>query len=146
MSSGDPSVQASDGDASAEETWDFMRGMAARWDEQSRASTTTWLPPIMSALVEAAAANATLRRLHPFTSHRQLWFSTGPQPWKGEGDSFPTRIDPLESGRYRVERWAANQGPSETVLETASAEAAVAAAARIVEETLGRGGPSRTRP
>ncbi|MFD0530046.1 DUF6193 family natural product biosynthesis protein [Kitasatospora arboriphila] len=85
----------------------------------------------MEALVDRAR-NSTLGRFHPFTSHAALCFSTGPRFWAGEGDVLPVSIALTPEGTYVVhaEGWG-------TVLETASADEAVTAAERLVEEGPG---------
>ncbi|MER5863134.1 DUF6193 family natural product biosynthesis protein [Kitasatospora sp. NPDC002040] len=111
---------------SVEAEWEFQARAAADWDERSRNSATTWVPPILAALVDRARRSS-LNRYFPFTSHAVLRFSTGPRHWLGEGAILPVAIALVPEGLYlvgtRADGW---------VLETASADEAVTAAERLV--------------
>jgi hypothetical protein len=125
---------------SVEAAWEFRARAATAWDERSRASTTTWVPPILAALV-GRARESSLSRFFPFTSHAALCFSTGPRHWLGEGVVLPVAIALAPEGLYIVRPRAEG-----TVLETTSADEAVAAAERLVGEWLREDGQSSVRP
>ncbi|MFJ9456363.1 DUF6193 family natural product biosynthesis protein [Kitasatospora sp. NPDC101447] len=125
----DPDRESRD---SVEAEWDFQARAATHWDDRSRGSTTTWVPPIMRALVDAARHSA-LGRFHPFTSHARLCFSTDGRHWPGEGDILPVCIALLPGGSYSV---ALKHDPAEVVLETTNADEAVAAAVAALQEYL----------
>jgi hypothetical protein len=114
----------------AEAAWDRWARSAADWDNRSRASSTTWVPPIMGALVDAAR-NSALGRFYPFTSHASLCFRTCPRHRQGEDDALPVVIALRPGGRYLV---AHKHAPTETLLETTSAEEAVATAVQALQE------------
>ncbi|MEV5478379.1 DUF6193 family natural product biosynthesis protein [Streptomyces sp. NPDC052207] len=125
---------------SIEAAWDFRARAAEAWDERSRTSTTSWVPPILAALVDRAR-NSALGRFYPFTSHTTLAFSTGPRHWLGEGEVLPVAIALAPEGFYAV------RTRSGTVLETVSADEAVTEAERLVERLMDVGqAPSRAVP
>ncbi|MDH6131025.1 hypothetical protein P3T37_000392 [Kitasatospora sp. MAA4] len=69
-------------------------------------------------LLEAAAAQPRLRRLHPFTSHFTLLFSSSASyPWTVQAGS----IEPLHNGRFKVRR----RNPSALIGEVDTAAEAV---------------------
>ncbi|WP_345656903.1 DUF6193 family natural product biosynthesis protein [Streptomyces siamensis] len=107
--------------------WDFQARAAEAWDERSRTSTSTWVPPIRRALVDRAR-NSTLGRFYPVTSHTALTFSTGPRHWLGEGEVLPVAIELVPEGLYVVRTRSVG-----TVLETADADEAVTEAERLAE-------------
>lgn len=117
---------------SVEVEWDFRARAAAQWDDRSRGSTTTWVPPIMEALVDAAR-NSALGQFYPFTSHARLCFSTGLRHWVGEGDVLPVSIALIPGGSYSV---AHKHDPNKVLLETTSADEAVATAVAALQEHL----------
>jgi hypothetical protein len=121
--------------SSVEAEWEFQARAAADWDERSRNSTTTWVPPILAALVDRARRRS-LGRFYPFTSHAVLCFSTAQRHWLGEGVVLPVVIALAPEGLYIV-----RAGADRAVLETANADEAVAAAERLVGEWL-NGQPS----
>ncbi|MET7312686.1 DUF6193 family natural product biosynthesis protein [Streptomyces sp. NPDC005571] len=125
----DPERESRD---SVEAEWDFQARAATQWDERSRGSATTWVPPIMGALVDAAR-NSTLGRFYPFTSHARLCFSTGRRHWLGEGNVLPVCIALLPGGSYSV---AQKHDPTEILLETTSAEESVATTITALQEYL----------
>lgn len=47
---------------SVEAAWEFQARAAADWDERSRNSTTTWVPPILAALVDRARRSSLTAR------------------------------------------------------------------------------------
>ncbi|MET9043674.1 MULTISPECIES: DUF6193 family natural product biosynthesis protein [unclassified Streptomyces] len=125
---------------SIEAAWDFRARAAEAWDERSRTSTTSWVPPILAALVDRAR-NSALGRFYPFTSHTALAFSTGPRHWLGEGEVLPVAIALAPEGFYTV------RTRSGTVLETVSADEAVTEAERLVERLMEVGhAPCRAVP
>ncbi|WP_030274516.1 DUF6193 family natural product biosynthesis protein [Streptomyces sp. NRRL B-24484] len=113
---------------SVEAAWEFQMRAAADWDERSRNSTTTWVPPILAALVDRARRSS-LNRFFPFTSHAVLRFSTAPNHWLGAGAVLPVTVALAPEGLYIV-----RAGADGTVLETADADEAVTAAERLVGE------------
>ncbi|MEU1202581.1 DUF6193 family natural product biosynthesis protein [Streptomyces sp. NPDC005813] len=117
----------SETDDSIKAAWDFRARAAEAWDERSRSSTTTWVPPILAALVHRAR-NSALGRFYPYTSHAALAFSTGPRHWLGEGEVLPVAIELVPEGLYVVRTRSAGMA-----LETASADEAVTEAERLVE-------------
>ncbi|MEV7595811.1 DUF6193 family natural product biosynthesis protein [Kitasatospora sp. NPDC089797] len=117
---------------SVEAEWDFRARAAAEWDERSRSSTTTWVPPIMEALVDAAR-NSALAQFYPFTSHARLCFSTASRHWVGAGQVLPVSIALLPGGTYSV---AHKHDPAQALLETTSADDAVATAVAALHEHL----------
>ncbi|MEU4114082.1 DUF6193 family natural product biosynthesis protein [Kitasatospora sp. NPDC028055] len=117
---------------SVEAEWDFQARAAAQWDERSRSSTTTWVPPIMEALVDAAR-NSALAHFYPFTSHARLCFSTGGRHWVGDGQVLPVCIALLPGGTYSV---AHKHDPAQVLLETTNADEAVATAVAALHEHL----------
>ncbi|MEV0416454.1 DUF6193 family natural product biosynthesis protein [Streptomyces sp. NPDC050448] len=112
--------------------WDFQARAAVQWDDRSRGSTTTWVPPIMGALVDAAR-NSGLGQFYPFTSHARLCFSIGRRRWVGEGDVLPVCIALLPKGSYSV---AHKHNPDKVLLETTSPDEAVATAVAALQEHL----------
>ncbi|MGD1216855.1 DUF6193 family natural product biosynthesis protein [Streptomyces krungchingensis] len=120
----------SETDDSIQAAWDFRARAAQAWDERSRTSTTTWVPPILAALVDRAR-NSALGRFYPYTSHTALAFSTGPRHWLGEGEVLPVAIELVPEGLYVVRTRSAG-----AVLETADADEAVAEAERLVERLM----------
>ncbi|WP_328923532.1 DUF6193 family natural product biosynthesis protein [Streptomyces sp. NBC_00190] len=125
----DPERESRD---SVEAEWDFLADAAAKWDDRSRGSATTWVPPIMGALVDAAR-NSVLSQFYPFTSHARLCFSTGLRQWLGEGYVLPLCIALLPGGSYSVGH---RHDPAKMLLETTSADEAVATAVTALQEHL----------
>ncbi|KQV15996.1 hypothetical protein ASC99_29100 [Kitasatospora sp. Root107] len=80
-----------------------------------------------------AARNSTLSRFYPFTSHARLCFSTGQPHRLGEGEVLPVCIALLAGGSYSV---ADKHNPAKVLLETTSAEMAVAMAVGELQEYL----------
>ncbi|MER7708625.1 hypothetical protein ABTX81_37815 [Kitasatospora sp. NPDC097605] len=113
--------------------WEFLERVAEAWDERSRTSTDTWVPPIMAPLVREAR-RSTLSRFHPFTSHARLCFSDGPEYWSGRGKKLPVWIGLLPEGCYEVGRlYERRDLPGyEVLLETADPVEAVAEAERAL--------------
>ncbi|WP_422071004.1 MULTISPECIES: DUF6193 family natural product biosynthesis protein [unclassified Streptomyces] len=132
----DPERESRD---SVEAEWGFQARAATQWDDRSRGSATTWVPPIMGALVDAAR-NSALGQFYPFTSHARLCFSTGRRHWLGEGDVLPVCIALLPGGSYSV---AHKYDPADLLLETTSADEAVATAVTALQEYLQAYGPDR---
>ncbi|NUQ96425.1 MAG: hypothetical protein HOY79_07600 [Streptomyces sp.] len=132
-------VSGGKADDSIEAAWEWQAQAAEAWDERSRTSTTTWIPPILAALVDRARDSA-LRQFYPFTSHATLAFSTGPRHWLGEGEVLPVAIALAPEGVYLVRHRSGG-----ALLETASADEAVTAVERLVEEGLKGGGQTATR-
>jgi hypothetical protein len=93
----------------------------------------------MGALVDAARKSA-LGRFYPFTSHASLCFRTCPRHRQGEDDALPVMIALRPGGRYVV---ADKYAPTETLLETTSAEEAVATAVRALPELRQPEGPDQ---
>lgn len=122
-----------------EAAWDLRARAAEKWDERSRASTATWVPPIMAALVERAR-KGTLGRFYPFTSHAALCFRSGPRHWLGGDMVVPVSIALAPGGLYVVR--VRERG---TVLETVSADEAVTMAEQLVDEHCSDGVQSPTR-
>jgi hypothetical protein len=89
------------------------------------ANDWTWAPPILTALV-AAVHDTTLRRLHPFTSHARLYFSSGPQNWEPGVSHAPAFVSLDPAGHYNV--WSGDPYTSSPtlVLETDDAKHAAA--------------------
>ncbi|MFJ8165552.1 DUF6193 family natural product biosynthesis protein [Streptomyces sp. NPDC096136] len=86
----------------------------------------------MGSLVDAAR-NSELGQFYPFTSHARLCFSTARRHWMGEGDALPVSIALLPGGSYSV---AYKHDPNKVLLETASADEAVATAVAALQEYL----------
>ncbi|MGW3915072.1 hypothetical protein ACWEBX_26605 [Streptomyces sp. NPDC005070] len=128
----------SETDDPIEAAWGSLARAAEIRDERSRTSTTTWVPPILAALVDRAR-NSALGRFRPVTSHAALTFSTGPRHWLGEGEILPVAIVLVPEGHYVVHIRSVG-----TVLKTASADEAVTEAERLVEG-LTDDGQSSTR-
>ncbi|MEU6233526.1 DUF6193 family natural product biosynthesis protein [Kitasatospora sp. NPDC047058] len=121
------------GGESVASAWEHLAAVAASWDERrGGASTKSWVPPILGALVQAARSSS-LGCFYPFTSHARLCFSTGPAHWLAEGEVLPICIALHPESRYVV---AYKHAPTEIVLETTSAEEAVMVAVRVIEGRL----------
>jgi hypothetical protein len=108
-----------------DQKWDWMLGCAREFDESCADRSQTWPPPIMTALVMAAAATG-LRRFYPFTSHQLLRFATSPEWYLGEGAVAPGCIDlAADPDRYIVWSGQLFHEPLRNILETVDAVAAV---------------------
>lgn len=105
--------------------WEGL-GLRWRWDCERHESQAPGTPyPDLLALYAAASAAPRLRRLHPYTSHFGLHFSSCTDfPWERQGGF----IVPLRTGGFQVYR----REPTEVIAETRSADEAVALAVALL--------------
>ncbi|MFE5488270.1 DUF6193 family natural product biosynthesis protein [Streptomyces sp. NPDC056527] len=98
--------------------WQSLR-LAWQWSHAVHQLRAPGRPyPGIVPLLEAAAAQPRLRRLHPFTSHFALLFSSSTSyPWTVQAGS----IEPLHNGRFKVRQ----RNPFAVIGEVNTAEEAV---------------------
>ncbi|MFB7978498.1 DUF6193 family natural product biosynthesis protein [Streptomyces vinaceus] len=101
-----------------EAQWQSLR-LKWQWSHAAHQLRVPGRPyPGIVPLLEAAAAQPRLRRLHPFNSHFALRFSSSTSyPWTVQAGS----IEPLHNGRFKVSR----RNPSAVIGEVDTAEEAV---------------------
>jgi hypothetical protein len=110
---------------SLDQAWEWQLDSARDFDEDCADRSRTWPPPIMTALVTAAAASG-LRRFFPFTSHQLLRFATSPEFYLGTGAVAPACIDLVADPDGYIVWWGQLFHDSlRKVLETADPAAAV---------------------
>ncbi|MEY9858273.1 hypothetical protein ABH935_003888 [Catenulispora sp. GAS73] len=93
--------------------WDEMCERARLRDDFTRDRESSWVPPILHALV-TAARSTTLRRFHPFTSHAMLRFATSRR--HDEATIAPGLVSLTAAGTYEV--WDRRSGATVVVSTT----------------------------
>ncbi|MBD0674547.1 DUF6193 family natural product biosynthesis protein [Streptomyces sp. CBMA156] len=130
--------KSTEGSETLASAWEFQADAAAHWDEHAR-NSTTWVPPLMAALVDRARSS-TLSGFFPFTSHTSLLFSTGPLAGLGGAVVAPVTITLTAEGLYHV-----STKPDGTALETADPDEAVTAAEHLIAGWLRENGTPSDR-